>query len=152
MTERIFVSQIEERHRPQWREAYRQYAAFYETKTDAAKLRRLWYWLTDYPPQVFGLAAENKEGELFGIAHWRIHPHPLAGRLTAYLDDLFVFPQRRGCGAGKLLIAECARRAKKEGCRRLRWATAESNAGAKKLYDAVARRTDWVIYDLDIKR
>ncbi|MGI9337642.1 MAG: GNAT family N-acetyltransferase [Gammaproteobacteria bacterium] len=140
---------IEQRHFWQWRDAYCQYAAFYRCAINDAQLRRLWQWLTCEPPQVFGIVAESG-GELWGIAHWRVHPHPLAGRMTAYLDDLFVLPDRRGIGIGKMLTEECALRASKSGCNRLRWATAKDNFNAQKLYDKIAKRTGWLIYDLDI--
>lgn len=149
MTMAVAAVDVDGRHWRQWRDAYCQYADFYRKEITDAQLRQLWQWLTMTPPKVFGVVAEDGD-DVAGIAHWRVHPHPLAARMTAYLDDLFVMPKRRGCGIGKMLIKECASRAAKQGCNRLRWATAIDNINAQKLYDKIADKTDWLIYDFNI--
>ena len=67
-----------------------------------------------------------------------------------YLHDLYVSPQARGAGVGERLIREVAEIARAESCFRLRWATREDNAPARKLYDRLAESTDWVVYDLPL--
>jgi GNAT superfamily N-acetyltransferase len=49
------------------------------------------------------------------------------GRPTLYLEDLFVVPAERGRGAGRALLGELARIAKRRGCGRMEWAVLDWN-------------------------
>ena len=72
---------------------------------------------------------------------------PLSGGRRAYLHDLFVAPSVRGGGVGGLLVAAVADAARAADCATLRWATAADNTGAARLYDKIAEKTSWVVYD-----
>jgi GNAT superfamily N-acetyltransferase len=68
-------------------------------------------------------------------------------RPTLYLEDLFVLPEERGRGAGKLLLSTLARIAAGKGCGRMEWAVLDWNAPSIKFYEglgAVLRR-DWIL-------
>ena len=55
-------------------------------------------------------------------------------RPTLYLEDLFVVPRHRRCGAGKALLEELARVAVRAGCGRMTWSVLRWNAPAIAFY------------------
>jgi GNAT superfamily N-acetyltransferase len=69
------------------------------------------------------------------------------GRPTLYLEDLFVLPDERGAGAGKLLLATLARIAVSRDCGRMEWAVLDWNAPAIRFYESLGARLrrDWIL-------
>lgn len=135
------------RHEDEWRELYAAYARFYQTSLSADAAGRVWEWIGQ--GQLRGLGVENEQGALQGIAHWAVILRPLRAQPMAYLHDLFVTPDARGQGAARALIHAASRQAKEEGCSTMRWATAADNETAMRLYDRIAQKTQWVIYERD---
>jgi GNAT superfamily N-acetyltransferase len=68
-----------------------------------------------------------------------------------FLEDLFVLPERRGCGHGKALLGELARMAVGRGCGRLEWSVLDWNSRAIAFYDSLGARpvAGWIPYRLD---
>jgi GNAT superfamily N-acetyltransferase len=64
-----------------------------------------------------------------------------------YLEDLFVRPAARGCGAGKALLAQLARLALERGCGRLEWAVLDWNTPAIQFYERLGAKamTEWTV-------
>ena len=54
-----------------------------------------------------------------------------------YLEDIFVEPEMRGLGIGKLLLERVAAIAVEKGCARLQWAVLDWNTPAIDFYRAV---------------
>jgi len=54
-----------------------------------------------------------------------------------YLEDLFVEPELRGLGIGKLLLERVAAIAVEQGCARLQWAVLDWNTPAIEFYGAM---------------
>ncbi len=73
------------------------------------------------------------------------------GRPGLYLEDLFVLPAHRGCGAGRALFQAVAARAVARGCGRLECAVLDWNEPAHAFYRAMGARplTDWTLWRLD---
>ena len=59
------------------------------------------------------------------------------GRAGIYLEDLFVLPEYRGRGYGKLLLKRLARIAVQRGCGRLEWACLDWNEPRIACYKSV---------------
>ncbi len=59
------------------------------------------------------------------------------GRAGIYLEDLFVLPEYRGRGYGKLLLKRLARIAVQRGCGRLEWACLDWNEPSIAFYKSV---------------
>ena len=72
------------------------------------------------------------------------------GRPGIYLEDLFVLPEHRGKGIGRMLLAHLARLAVERGCGRLEWAVLDWNKEAIKFYERLGARpnSDWTVYRL----
>jgi GNAT superfamily N-acetyltransferase len=133
----------------EWARLYAGYAAFYGVEQTDEMRARVWGWIGDAGHPVQALVARDGAG-LIGLAHFRPFSRPLSATTGGYLDDLFVDPAVRGTGAGRLLIAGVKAAGRAQGWSVIRWITAQDNARARGLYDAVAQETKWVTYDLKL--
>lgn len=70
------------------------------------------------------------------------------GRAGIYLEDLFVLPEYRGKGYGKLLLKRLARIAVQRGCGRLEWACLDWNEPSIAFYKSVGATAldEWTTY------
>jgi GNAT superfamily N-acetyltransferase len=59
---------------------------------------------------------------------------------------LFTIEAARGKGVGRVLIEEVYRRAIQAGSAEVYWQTQETNATAMKLYDKVAQKSGFLVY------
>ena len=84
-----------------------------------------------------------------GFAHYVLHPHTWSLKTVCYLEDIFIGPQTRGKGAGRALIEKLIALGGQEGWRRIYWHTHEDNRRARRLYDQIVERTDYIRYDIE---
>ncbi|MBE7542431.1 MAG: GNAT family N-acetyltransferase [Bryobacteraceae bacterium] len=65
---------------------------------------------------------------------------------TLYLEDIFVEPDLRGCGAGKALFQAMVREARDRGCGRMEWVVLDWNKPALEFYARHGARplNDWI--------
>jgi GNAT superfamily N-acetyltransferase len=68
-------------------------------------------------------------------------------RPTLYLEDLFVLPEERGNGAGRALLRELARIAKRRGCGRMEWTVLDWNTPSIRFYRKLGAglRKEWIL-------
>ncbi len=144
----IDIRPIEATDRIGWERLYRAYADFYRVATDDAKLQTLFDWLLDPGHVCEGLVALTATGDLVGLAHMRAMPSPLRGAEVGFLDDLFVDPEHRGCGAAEALLREIDTIAAARGWGVVRWITRDNNYRARALYDRLSVRSDWITYEM----
>jgi ribosomal protein S18 acetylase RimI-like enzyme len=144
------IRPITERDFFPWHELYEGYGEFYETPLHDQKAVLVWTWLTSDAHEVEALVAENDEGRLVGLAHFREFARPLAGGKGIHLDDLFVAPDARGQGVGTALIEAVKKIAADRHAGIVRLITAADNTDAQKLYDSVGEKTSWITYDLTV--
>jgi ribosomal protein S18 acetylase RimI-like enzyme len=78
--------------------------------------------------------------------HYLFHPVTWAAGPRCYLEDLFTAAEARGRGVGKALIEAVYKAADERGADQVYWLTRETNATARRLYDQVARATDFIKY------
>ena len=95
------------------------------------------------------LLAED-EGEAVGFALFFHNFSTFLGRPGIYLEDLFVRPEHRGRGIGRLLLVHLARLAVERGSGRLEWAVLDWNRDAIGFYERLGARpnSDWTVYRL----
>jgi ribosomal protein S18 acetylase RimI-like enzyme len=132
-----------------WRELFRAYGVFYETRFDDAVLDGVWAWLLDPGHEVSALVAEDA-GELAGFAHIRRLSDTFTAGPGWFLDDLYVVPEQRGRGVARALIERGYADAAANGGGTFRWITAADNETAQLLYDRIATRADWVVYEKEL--
>lgn len=148
MATTITVRAVRDADFPQWRALYRGYADFYRVEQTEQAAERVWTWVNDPDHEVSALVAEDGDGRLIGLAHYRPFARPLSATTGGYLDDLFVDPAHRGSGAADQLLAALGEIAAERGWSVVRWITADDNHRARAKYDQVATRTMWVTYDM----
>jgi len=91
------------------------------------------------------------DGEPVGFALYFHNFSTFVGKPGIYLEDLFVRPEARGCGAGKRLFAYLAHTALERGCARLDWAVLDWNAPSIAFYRRLGAvdQSEWTTYRLD---
>ncbi|GEO85107.1 MULTISPECIES: GNAT family N-acetyltransferase [Alphaproteobacteria] len=102
------------------------------------------------PASVTEAAILEVDGVAAGFAVWFFNYSTWQARNGLYLEDLYVSPDYRGSGAGKLLLRHMAKRAVEKGCGRFEWSVLDWNAPAISVYDAIGAepQTEWIRYRL----
>jgi GNAT superfamily N-acetyltransferase len=132
-----------------WQALWRAYLHFYRSSDEvteevsAATFAKLAGGRDGY----LGLVAEDGGGRVVGIANLVFHPSTWSTAPYCYLEDLYVDPSARGSGAAAGLIEAVYREADSRGATRTYWETQEFNSPARSLYDKVAHRTSFIIYE-----
>lgn len=100
-------------------------------------------------PALFGHVAEH-EGEIAGFALWFLNYSTWKGRHGVYLEDLYVRPELRGHGYGRLLLRELARTAHERGYARVEWNVLDWNEPAIGFYKSLGAEamTEWTTFRL----
>lgn len=91
-----------------------------------------------------------EDGREIGFALYFHNFSTFLGRPGIYLEDLFVWPECRGRGYGKALLAYLAALAKREGCGRLEWWCLDWNRPSIDFYKSLDARPmdEWTVYSL----
>lgn len=147
----ISIQAPEQADRAGWEHLYRGYAEFYEVPINDEILRTVWSWIFDPGAKFYCLVAKDG-GDCVGLMHYRAMFSPLRGTMSGFLDDLYVDPAARGGGVVNRLFEELESQARGHGWPLIRWITRDNNYRARAVYDRVAVRTDWVMYELSPRR
>ena len=107
-----------------------------------------WARIFDPLEPVHAVVAE-RDGELIGFSHYLFQRSTWLINPQCYLQDLYVGEAERGGGVGRALIGAVVAAAKDAGAARVFWNTHETNAVARRLYDAVAERSGFIQYRID---
>ncbi|HEY2070243.1 MAG TPA: GNAT family N-acetyltransferase [Rhizomicrobium sp.] len=89
-------------------------------------------------------------GKPAGIATWYWTYASFAARRGIYLEDLFVRPEYRGRGYGKILLANLAKRVSAGGGGHVDWAVLDWNKPSIDFYDSLGAKNNsgWLGYRL----
>jgi len=142
------IRNIQIKDKDEWRELYQGYANFYKVEISKITLDTVWNWLLDQNHELSGLVYEINN-KLVAIAHYRRMPSPLRGKDIGFLDDLYVHPDFRGRKIGEEIINKLNHISQEKGWGLLRWITRNDNHNAKSLYDRVAKKSTWDVYELE---
>lgn len=129
-----------------WRALFRAYRTFYRLDESEEVVSTAWGWFMNPTHECKALVAEV-DGEILGFAHHRRISSPYTATTGIFLDDLFTAPESRGLGIGRALIGRLTDMAHAEGRSFVQWMTAEDNHTAQALYNALATRSNWIVYD-----
>lgn len=72
-----------------------------------------------------------------GFAELRFRPSLYTGALDAYLEELYVVPERRGHGIGRALLEVAMDHSRQRGAARIDLGTSEDDVAARALYESV---------------
>jgi GNAT superfamily N-acetyltransferase len=102
------------------------------------------------PNSVSHAAICERDGVPVGFAVWFFSYSTWQARNGLYLEDLYVTPEQRGTGAGRLMLRYLARIAVAKGCGRFEWSVLDWNEPAIKAYQAIGAEplTEWTRYRL----
>ena len=142
------IRNIQIKDKNEWRELYQGYANFYKIEISKITLDTVWNWLLDQNHELSGLVYEINN-KLVAIAHYRRMPSPLRGKDIGFLDDLYVHPDFRGRKIGEEIINKLNQISQEKGWGLIRWITRNDNHNAKSLYDRVANKSTWDVYELE---
>ncbi len=86
-----------------------------------------------------------------GFALYFYNYSTFKGKSGLYLEDLFVIPEMRGKGFGKLLLLELAKIAKDNNCARFEWSVLDWNKPAIDFYKSLGAKPmdEWTVFRLD---
>ena len=132
-----------------WLILWQNYLTFYETSLPSSTTETTWRNLLNESVDIYGFGAW-REDVLVGITHVVLPTNTWNTNACCYLEDLYVADNVRGQGVGRTLIEHVYSFAKDKDCNRVYWTTQDSNAAARKLYDAIATQTDMVQYRKDL--
>lgn len=92
----------------------------------------------------------ERDGTPIGFAVYFYNYSTWQGKKGLYLEDLYVTPESRGSGAGKLLLRYLAKKAVTEGCGRFEWSVLDWNQPAIDFYESIGAKpkSEWVGYQL----
>ena len=95
------------------------------------------------------LIAED-DGEPVGFALFFHTFSTFLAQPGLYLEDLFVVPEHRGGGIGRVLLERLAQVAIDRGCGRLEWAVLDWNQDAIRFYERLGAKpnSEWTVYRL----
>jgi GNAT superfamily N-acetyltransferase len=149
MTGALEIRPVLQSDYPQWLPLWTGYNAFYGRAGPTALAdditRTTWARFFDATEPVHGLVAEH-DGRLVGLVHYLFHRSTTMIAPTCYLQDLFTSEAVRGRGVGRALIMAVYEAAAQAGAGRVYWHTHETNATARRLYDAVAEQPGFILY------
>lgn len=128
-----------------WQALWQGYLEFYQTDLPQATTENTWQKIIDETSPIFGFGA-FLDDKLIGFVHVVLHPNTWNTTDCCYLEDLFVKENGRGKGVGRMLIKYVYQFAKDKNCNRVYWVTQEGNVSARRLYDDIAKKMDFVQY------
>jgi len=93
---------------------------------------------------------ETEAGVPVSFAVWFKSYSTWQAKNGLYLEDLYVTPEHRGAGVGKMLLRHLARTAVEEDCGRFEWSVLDWNEPAIRVYDALGAepQNEWIRYRL----
>jgi GNAT superfamily N-acetyltransferase len=137
----------------QWLVLWDGYNEFYGRVGPTALPREItettWGRFFDADEPVHALVAESA-GQLVGLTHYLFHRSTTSIAPICYLQDLFTSEATRGRGVGTRLIEQVADEARAAGSPRVYWQTHETNETARRLYDAIAEYSGFLVYRIPL--
>lgn len=133
----------------QWLTLYTGYIKFCgRTTIDEKSIATLWQWLI-HEKVLCHIATINDA--FVGLTHVQELYSPLNGRLTGYLEDLFVAEAYRGTGVAEQLIENLKQLGKEKDWLFIRWKTKDTNLRAQAFHNKIAKKTQWITYQLNLE-
>lgn len=142
----VTIRPLQTEDRPIWAELWQGYLEFYQTALPARVYDATFAALLSDDPHSPSCLLAEADGRIIGLVHYLFHAHCWRPEGICYLQDLFVTPEARTCGAGRALIEAVYQAADARGVQGVYWLTQEFNTSARSLYDRVGECTPFVKY------
>lgn len=129
-----------------WQGLWAGYLDFYGTNVSDDVYASTFARLLGCDDHDFNALVAVHDGTLVGLTHYLFHRHCWRIENVCYLQDLYVSPTVRGTGVGRQLIAAVYDAADQNAVQNVYWLTQDSNDTARKLYDRVGQKTNFLKY------
>lgn len=137
-----------------WNPLWQAYLVFYKSELSDDVTRTAFARMTDPTEPMGGFLARDDSGAAvgpaIGMVNWIDHRSNWSIENKCYLQDLYVSEAGRGLGTGRALIKAVCAAARERGCARVYWQTHETNDAAMLLYDRIATKSGFLVYDMEI--
>lgn len=131
----------------EWRSLWTLYLGYYETVLPEAVFQSTFArLLSDQTGEYRGLLAVQGTRPV-GLAHYLLHRTCWAVGETCYLQDLFADTSVRGRGVGRAVIEAVYAAGDAAGAASVYWMTQGFNATARRLYDRIGVKTQFIEYN-----
>jgi len=141
------IRRLEPADRQAWLHLWHGYLHFYRGVVTAEVTEATFDRLCSGRDGLLGLVAVPDGRGPVGFEHLVFHPSTWSQDPYCYLEDLYVDPTDRGTGTARQLVEAVYAEADRRGASRTYWETQEFNSPARSLYDVVAHRTSFIIYE-----
>ena len=141
------IRQITLEDKKQWEKLYRDYADFSKVEISNKILQTVWGWLHNKNHEIECLVYDVN-GKIVAFAHYTKMPRTLSGKDIGFLDDLFVDANFRGKRIGEKLLNKLKEIAGNNNWDLVRWISKQDNLPANTLYNRVAEKTTWDLYEI----
>jgi GNAT superfamily N-acetyltransferase len=146
----MIVRPVEPPDFDRWLPLWNGYNRFYDLPSLPADVTRAtWARFSDPAVPMHALVAEDGD-HLVGLAHYLYHGSTWSIEPVCYLRDLFTAERARSRGVGRALIQSVYDRARADGAARVYWQTHETNGVARALYDRLAQRSGFIVYEKEL--
>ncbi len=144
------IRPIERKDKEEWIELFSgkdSYLLFYKSELPQETVESTFERFFDDSIPVYAfVAVDARSGRLIGFATYLTHYNTWSTKLTTYLNDLFVKPDCRLKGTGRLLINAVYNWADKEDSDKVYWHTQFENHRAQMLYTRVGKKAGFLSY------
>ncbi len=144
----VAIRKIQACDEGRWRELWDGYTRFYGREPVEAITWATWARIMNPASPIHAIVAE-RERQVIGIANYVLHEFTSGIAPLCYLEDLFVDPEERAVGVGRLLIDWLVAEMKRQGWARLYWHTKENNYRARGLYDKYTPHSGFLRYVIE---
>lgn len=143
----LTIRPLKESDEIDWRRIWTAYLQFYDTSVSETVYQTAFARLLSKEVGEYNCLIAEIDGQCVGLAHFLYHRFMWTVEDTCYLMDLFTEPSMRGKGIGRALINAVHETAKRHGVPSTYWTTQETNYKGRMLYDQVATRQPFIIYE-----
>ena len=145
----VSVRNLDKTDHVRWKELWTDYLNFYKTTVSDQVYKTSFQRLISNDLREYqGIVAELN-GEIVGFSHYLFHRNLWSTQDTCYLSDLYVLPEMRGKGIARRLIQKVGQHAKDCDVKGVYWNTQETNYKARILYDQVAKKAPFIVYEIE---
>ncbi|MGE3875926.1 MAG: N-acetyltransferase family protein [Parvibaculaceae bacterium] len=109
-----------------------------------------WARIADTVNPLQCIIATDDRGRQLGFTLFLTFPFTWARGDACYLQDIFVRAEARGRGVAQAMIEHLRQLGLEAGWFKIFWMTQPDNVMAQRVYDKVAKRMDYVRYDLNV--
>ena len=89
-------------------------------------------------------------GAPIGFTLYSVFPFTWSRGDVCYLQDIYVRAEARGQGAARAMMAHLKRLGEEAGWFKVFWMTQPDNFAAQRLYEKIAKRMDYLRYDMNV--